>query len=91
MDEEIRAEIAAFTKERDEMLMSLDVDQMIAFHEKHNPSIGAPSNREVCLISMHKARTAAKSLPKDARRLSRDWLHSRGFTSLDDGDLDQPS
>jgi len=91
MTHEQSAEIAEFVKERDEMLMSLDVDRMLAFHEKHNPAVGAPSNRNVCLISMHKARTAAKTLPIEARRLSRDWLTERGYTSLDDGDLDQPS
>jgi hypothetical protein len=60
---------------------------MIAFHTKHNPSVGAPSSREVCLISMHKARTAAKSLPIEARRLSRDWLAERGYSSHDDGEF----
>lgn len=87
MTSQQKDEIAEFVKERDAILLSLDVDRMIAFHEKHNPGIGAPSNRNVCLISMHKARTAAKTLPMEARRLSRDWLTERGFTSLDDGDL----
>lgn len=87
MTPEQKAEIAAFIKERDEMLLSLDIDRMLAFHKKHNPSVGAPRNREVAEISMHKARTGTKTLPIEARRLSRDWLVERGYSSLDDGDL----
>lgn len=86
MTPEVAAEIKAFVKERDEMLMAGDIDRTIAFHAKHNPG-HAFSCREVAEISMHKARTAAKTLPMNYRLDSKKWLDEHGYTSLDDGDL----
>jgi hypothetical protein len=83
---DIKAEIKAFVTERDEALLSGDIDRVIAFHAKHNPDRDF-SSREVAEISMHKARTAAKSLPIEPRLASKKWLTERGYTSLDDGDL----
>jgi hypothetical protein len=90
MTPELKAEIRAFVKERDEMLMAGDIDRLIAFHEKHNPGIRAFSSREVAEISMHKARTGAKTLPMEYRAASKAWLAERGYTSLDDGDIPSP-
>jgi hypothetical protein len=59
---------------------------MYAFHAKHNPCRRFP-NRAVAEIALHKARTAAKNLPMFARVLSKQWLEERGYTSLDDGDV----
>jgi hypothetical protein len=78
--------IKAFVKERDDVLMSGDVDRCIAFHKKHNPARPFPS-RDVAEVSMHKARTATRSLPMSYRLASRKWLSERGYTSLDDGEL----
>lgn len=82
-----QAEVKAFVAERDAMLMKCDVDEMLAFHAKHNPDVPPPTTREVAEITLHKARTAAKSLPIDARRLSKKWLSERGYKSHDDGDI----
>lgn len=87
MTPEVEAEIKAFVKERDDVLASGDVDRIIAFHEKHNPGIRAFPNREVAEISMHKARTGAKSLPFVLRIESKKWLLDRGYTSMDEGDV----
>lgn len=87
MSPEVEAEIKAFVQERDEMLMAGDIDRLIAFHEKHNPGVRAFPNREVAEISLHKARTGAKSLPMSYRVKSLKWLTERGYTSLDDGDI----
>lgn len=87
LSEADKTEIAAFVKERDEMLMALDIDRMFAFHAKYNPGRQF-SNRQVAEISLHKARTAAKSLPMFARALSKRWLEERGYTSMDDGDIE---
>lgn len=87
MTPEAEAEIKAFVKERDEMLMAGDIDRLIAFHEKHNPGIRAFSNRDVAEISLHKARTGALSLPFVFRIESKKWLSERGYTSMDDGEL----
>lgn len=82
MDEEIKT----FVKERDAALLSLDVDRVIALHVKHNPGLPTPS-REVMELSMHKAITAARSLPREFRMSSKKWLQERGSTSMDYGDL----
>jgi hypothetical protein len=79
--------IAAFCRERDEMLLAADVDRSIAFGLKHNPHALPPSSREVAEISMHKAITAVRTLPLEHRRKSYRWLTERGYTSHDDGEL----
>lgn len=83
------AEIKAFVKERDEMLLALDIDRCIEFQKKHSP--GMPfSSRSIVEASMHKARTACLSLPKSERKKSKQWLkeHNMDSMPLDDGDLD---
>lgn len=87
MSPEDEAEIKSFVKERDEVLLSLDIDRLISFHAKYNPTSKGFSSREVVEASMHKARTGAKSLPLEARYLSKRWLSERNMSSLDDGDL----
>lgn len=80
-------DIAEFVKERDEVLLSGDLDRLYAFHAKYNPDVPAFASREIAEASMHKARTAAKSLPIEARLESKRWLTNHGMKSLDDGDL----
>jgi hypothetical protein len=75
--EEIKA-----VKERNEMLMACDIDKMLAFQAKHN--LGTFSSREVVEIALHKARTAAESLPTNERMFSKQWLKERGYSSFDD-------
>jgi len=79
--------IAAFTKERDEVLMSKDVDRVIAFQKKHNPGYPGPTDHKTAEIGMHKAITACLSLPLKVRMESREWLKQKGFRSLDSGTL----
>lgn len=82
-------DIKKFVAERDEVLLSGDLERVLAFHKKHNPSLTSvvPPDKTILEASMHKARTAAKSLPIEARKVSKAWLLEHGFTSLDDGDL----
>ena len=84
---EVEAEIKAFVKERDEMLLACDIDRMMAFHAKHNPSRPGFRSREVAEAALHKARTAARTLPIEERVASKRWLAARGMSSMDDGDL----
>lgn len=79
-------EIEAFVKERNEVLLSGNVDRVMSFHLKYNPDIPFP-NREVAEIAMHKGRTAALGLPIEARLESKRWLSERGYSSMDDGNL----
>jgi len=82
-------DIKKFVAERDEVLLSGDLERVLAFHKKHNPSLIAVAQPDNMVLeaSMHKARTAAKSLPIEVRKVSKAWLLEHGFTSLDDGDL----
>lgn len=86
MNPQDKLEIAAFVKERNEVLLAGDVDRLIAFHSKHNPG-AVFSSREVAEIAMHKARTACTGLPMEARLESKRWLRERSYGSFDDGDL----
>lgn len=81
----IEDEIRAFVRERDEMLLACDVDEAMAFHAKWNP--GYTQRREIAEIGLHKARTAALSLPMEERVKSYRWLTERGYGSLDGGDV----
>jgi hypothetical protein len=86
IDEETAAEIKAFVAERDAVLIEGDLDKLRAFHQKHNPGLVLPAP-DVFECSFHKARTGAKSLPLEVRKISKAWLTQRGFSSMDDGDL----
>jgi hypothetical protein len=70
-----------FVKERNEMLLSGDIARAKAFHQKHNPGVPLPPD-DVVEIGLHKARTAALSLPQIERDISRRWLAERGYSSL---------
>ncbi len=74
-----------FVRERDEVLMSGDLDRVVAYLTKYSGY--APSSRKVAEIALHKARTGAKSLPLEMRKASKAWLVERGYKSFDDGDL----
>jgi hypothetical protein len=76
-----------FTKERDEALASGDVDRVLAFWRKYNPHMREPSSRLVAEMAMHKARTAATTLPMEVRQASKQWLQERGYKAWDDGDV----
>jgi hypothetical protein len=75
----------SFLAERDAALLSLDEVAIVAFNEKWG--IKTPSDPQVFWAGIHIARTACKSLPVEARRLSKRWLEALGLQSRDDGEL----
>lgn len=83
----MKFEIKKWLKERDEVLLSGDIDQMVAFYKKHSPDRFIPASRDVLEHSMHLAITGAKSLPLEYRQKSKQWLTSRNYLSMDEGDL----
>jgi hypothetical protein len=88
MDKATEKSVDDFVKERNEVLLRADLDEVIAFQKKHNPGSGwevAP--REVHEVGMHKAITAVLNLPRSHRMKSKRWLTERGYKSFDDGDL----
>jgi hypothetical protein len=71
-------DISAFVRERNAMLLACDIERAKAFYRKHNPGFRVPSD-DVVEIGLHKARTAALSLPQAERDHSRRWLIQRGY------------
>jgi hypothetical protein len=82
----IEQEIAEFNRERDEALLSMDEAVIRAMVLKHNGE-HMPDDQETFWASIHKSRTAVKSLPIEARRMSKAWLDERGLSSFDEGEL----
>jgi hypothetical protein len=77
--------ITAFIAERDAALLSLDEVAIVAFNMKWG--IKTPSDPRVFWAGIHIARTACRSLPIEARRLSKRWLEAAGLQSRDNGEL----
>lgn len=75
-------EVSAFVSERDEVLLSGDVDRVREFMGKNTPGLRLPP-REVVEISMHKARSALVKHPEAAAASIR-WLRERGYEHLGD-------
>lgn len=74
-----------FNKDRDEALLSGDLEKLKSYMRKYGIEIH-PSD-EVLEMSRHKAITGCNQLPIELRRESKKWLEDRGFCSHDDGDL----
>ena len=79
-------EIARFVRQRDEALLSLDESRIRALFRQWNGT-EMPTDPHVFWGSVHKAITAATSLPIAFRRQSKAWLDEHGYRSFDDGDL----
>lgn len=78
--------IKQFVADRDHALLSLDLETLHAFMRKYN--IRIELDPDVFWPGIHKARTACRSLPREARLLSKAWLEERGMRSSDGGELD---
>ena len=79
--------LGQFLKDRDEALLSLDEQKIRDYMDKYNIQIEWSGIPEVFWRAVHKSRTAAKSLPMEARSLSKKWLIEHGSKPLDDGDV----
>ncbi|MET3969136.1 hypothetical protein [Bradyrhizobium sp. S3.9.1] len=69
--------IAGYIAERD-AAVTAGVDALIAFSAKYGHR---PSDRDVATITLHKLRTAIRSLPLPVRLASHEWLSRHGFES----------
>lgn len=78
-------EFKQFLKDRDEALLSLDKDKILAYCEKYG--VKMPQDNLTFWCGIHKAITANTGLPYKFRKKSKVWLIENGFVSLDDGDL----
>ena len=78
-------DLAKFVAKRDEILTSLDETRIRAYIAEYD--IPIPTDGALFWPSVHKAITAAKTIPIDVRKKSKEWLTEHGFRSMDDGDL----
>ncbi len=79
-------DFAAFVAERDAALLSMDEQTIRAYFRKWNGDPG-PVDPETFWRGIHKARTAARSLPMGARQESKRWLIAHGSAPMDDGEV----
>jgi hypothetical protein len=79
-------DLPTFLAERESALLSMDEQQIRAYFLKYNGNSG-PAEPEVFWRGIHKARTALKTLPMDARQESKRWLLARGSQPMDDGEI----
>ena len=77
-----------FLADRRAMLLALDLDQARAFTVKYATGVPTVSD-ETLLISLHKARSGARDLPMEERRLSKIWLRDHNYRDFDyDNEID---
>jgi hypothetical protein len=69
--------IRGFTKERDEAMLSLDREKILAYCRKYG--IAIPENELVLWAGIHKSIVALKGIPKERKASSAKWLISHGF------------
>lgn len=79
---ELDKQIAEYCAERDKMLRSLNIDEFDKFYKKHKlltPKGGKWLDPIVPFIMMHKARLQIESMTEEEKKVSREWLLSRGY------------
>jgi hypothetical protein len=81
--------IDEFLLERKAALLSMDEATIRSFFKKWN-HYDMSDNISIFWMSVHKARTADKSLPMFERAASKHWLNQRSLESMDDGDVLPP-
>lgn len=69
-----------FVEERDEVLVTLDRKKIEKFYQKYG--VAMPENDEVFWRGVHKAIANIKTLPKDVRGRSIEWLLLHGSSPL---------
>jgi hypothetical protein len=85
------ARIAAYMRERDEVLLDPNLDRLRAHLAKWGKPQALEVSDEVLLAAWHKARSGATSLPREEIRKSIRWLQERGMSHFADGDGEDPS
>ena len=72
-----------FIAERDAALLSMDEKKIRAMVREHN-GVEMPADRATFWVAVHKARSAAATLPREEQRRSIEWLKARGFEHFGD-------
>ena len=66
----------AFTKERDDVLLSMDKKRVLAYLRKNEEPI--PENEIIMWASVHKCILMITTMPKEVKANSRAWLLRHG-------------
>jgi hypothetical protein len=74
---EIIEDLDQFFKDRDEALLSLDKDKILAYSIKYGAYI--PKDERVFWAGVHKARLALSCVDAEGKILSRNWLVEKGW------------
>jgi hypothetical protein len=74
-----RRRIAAYCRERDEVLRQLDIEGLEAHMRKWKVPMPKEWIGAAPLILMHKARLSIVSFTEAEKAVSREWLSSRGY------------
>lgn len=67
-------------QERNEALLSMDKEKILAYCSKYHVPI--PDNEIVFWAGIHKAITAMRSAPEEQKQKSREWLWRHGMSSF---------
>jgi hypothetical protein len=68
-----------FIRDRDEAILSLDKDRILAYMIKYGVYI--PEDERVFWAGVHKARLALNCVDAEGKILSRNWLAENGFST----------
>lgn len=77
---------ATIVAARDTALLSMDEQTIRAYLLEYDGTAG-PKDIDVFWLAVHKARTACRSLPMEARIESKRWILARGSRSMDEGEV----
>jgi hypothetical protein len=83
--------MASFDEEFDAAFLSLDEKVIRAFFEKWDLEDSIPEDPLLFWPSVHHIRTMIRSLPYEARLLSRNWLLAHGLEPHPDEEFDRPA
>ena len=78
-------DLKKFRKARNTALLSMDEKTIRKYARKYG--IDMPKDDAIFWAAVHKARTACKDLPMEARTQSKRWLIQWNLQPLDDGDV----
>ena len=73
--------IKEFLKKRDEALLSLDREKIIALSELSGTSRQPPDDERVFWAGVHYARLGVVGFSDEVKQVSREWLAEHGFNA----------
>ncbi len=72
-------DIKEFIKQRNEALLSLDKEKILAVSKASGPSVLPPEDEKVFWAGVHYARLGVVDFSEEVKQESRAWLKNNGF------------